>query len=309
MSSVTWNNLKLWWETNKPKLQECIPWLAAAVSVLSAHLTANAVLDLLGKAHAPVSTGWNLSFAILFIGSVVYLFRKRNTLFRPRTQLLTRERVNPRKHLLLFLSVLNPGVTYDVRGIPLGLKLDFENLNTDLETMVCWKTELKKPFWQWEMPLRAIRAHLGPDTPETITVICSKESINQAWKFLWICRQYPEFHKIEKYFFLACRDGVTELLEPDSEKDFDDYQGWDFESFDDLSRALAGLLKKFKEMKIKEKEVMIDFTGGPKVASVVAAAMTFNRKIKAQYVQTNPDYQVFSYDIVMTSSDPGGLAG
>ncbi len=29
---------------------------------------------------------------------------------------------------------------------------------------------------------------------------------------------------------------------------------------------------------------MIDFTGGQKVISVVAAAVTFNRRIKTQYV-------------------------
>lgn len=299
------SNLKLWWDNNQPQLQESIPWIAAAVSVLSAHLTASAILDLLGKGETPVSAGWNALFIICFIGSVFYLFRKRNSLFRPRTQFLAREKVKPRKHLVLFLSILNPRVAYDVRGIPEGLTLDLKNLDADLENMVYWKSN--KPYWPWEMPFRAIREHLGQDTPETVTVICSNESIQQAWKFLWICRQYPEFHKIKRYFCLVCRDAGAELLEPTSARDFEDCTGWDFESFDDLSRALAGMLKKFKAWKIREEDLMIDFTGGQKVTSVVAAAMTFNRKIKAQYVQTNPDFKVFSYDVILAPSDPGGL--
>ncbi len=52
---------------------------------------------------------------------------------------------------------------------------------------------------------------------------------------------------------------------------------------------------------------MIDFTGGQKVTSVVAASLTFNRRIKAQYVQTNPPWQVVSYDVIHGFANPGGL--
>jgi hypothetical protein len=84
--------------------------------------------------------------------------------------------------------------------------------------------------------------------------------------------------------------------------------GWEFERFNDLSRAVQHLLGIYlKEKKVDEDQIMIDFTGGQKVTSVVAASVTFNRKIKAQYVQTNSPWNVVSYDILFGSSETGGL--
>ena len=83
--------------------------------------------------------------------------------------------------------------------------------------------------------------------------------------------------------------------------------GWDFERFDDLSRAVLHLVRAFKPQRVSDDQIMIDFTGGQKVTGVVAAAVTFNRTIKAQYVQTNHPYDVISYDILMGSPETGGL--
>jgi len=52
---------------------------------------------------------------------------------------------------------------------------------------------------------------------------------------------------------------------------------------------------------------MIDFTSGQKPTSIVAATLTFNRKIKAQYVQTNDPWRVLSYDVVYATTDTTGL--
>lgn len=81
--------------------------------------------------------------------------------------------------------------------------------------------------------------------------------------------------------------------------------GWDFERFDDLSKAILELFKIFRRQRVPDEQVMIDFTGGQKVTSVVAAAVTFNRRSKAQYVQTNKPWNVVSYDVMMASSDTG----
>jgi hypothetical protein len=67
------------------------------------------------------------------------------------------------------------------------------------------------------------------------------------------------------------------------------------------------LLREFKRQHVADDRIMIDFTGGQKVTSVVAASVTFNRTIKAQYVQTNAPHQVISYDILLGSSETGGL--
>jgi hypothetical protein len=83
--------------------------------------------------------------------------------------------------------------------------------------------------------------------------------------------------------------------------------GWDFEQFDDLSRAVLHLLHDFKQRRVRDGQIMIDFTGGQKVTSILAASVTFNRTVKAQYVQTNLPHEVISYDIQLASSETSGL--
>jgi sigma54-dependent transcription regulator len=80
-----------------------------------------------------------------------------------------------------------------------------------------------------------------------------------------------------------------------------------FESFDELSKAMWMLIRKYLKDNQPEKDIMIDFTGGQKVTSVVAAAVTFNRKIKAQYVQTKSPWDVLSFDVIHASSDTGSF--
>src|SRR5207253_2024884 len=70
-------------------------------------------------------------------------------------------------------------------GIPDGLILT-GNMEADLEAMADYKQG--KPFWKWEMPLRAIKHHLG--RLRTITLICSPESLTHVHWFGQIMRNY-----------------------------------------------------------------------------------------------------------------------
>jgi hypothetical protein len=56
-----------------------------------------------------------------------------------------------------------------------------------------------------------------------------------------------------------------------------------------------------KNQGLKEKDIIVDFTGGQKVTSVVAVSVTFNRKITSQYVQTGDPWGVIGYDVVVES--------
>jgi hypothetical protein len=47
-----------------------------------------------------------------------------------------------------------------------------------------------------------------------------------------------------------------------------------------------------------EHDIAIDITGGQKTSSVVGAALTINRHIVSQYVQTNDPHQVVAYDLI-----------
>ncbi len=159
------------------------------------------------------------------------------------------------------------------------------------------------------MPLRAIYHHLG--ILESVTIICSKESLGQVHLFLNICKKYTQLEKIT-FLLLTLKKGRpevvdTQLLSPENifqARDVAKFEGLDFENFDQLTDALLCLIRKFKHA---ENDIMIDITGGQKPTSIVGASVTFNQKIKAQYVQTGGENEVRSYDVVLASADTGGL--
>lgn len=288
----------------KLKMAELSPWFNAALVALSASWAGNATMETMNVWFSGTIgvISWPRCFYVsAFMISVALLYRQRQTFFRPRTRYIRADIPKRRKHLILFLSNLDTKRLdfNDNNGVPEELTLTGK-LDDDIEEMVRLKTRKGKPVrWIWEMPLRAIRHHLGK--LEGVTIICSRESIEQVNWFLNICNRYETLKKVKFYVLKnkGCRrpallDGSSETFSPDC--------GWDFESFDELSEAVWSLIRILKKRGLKENEIMIDFTGGQKVTSVVAAATTFNRKIKAQYVSTNPEWEVRGYDVIMAAS-------
>ncbi len=304
----------------KKRFKEWFPWFIAAITVLSSNLAANAVeetLELWTNGKMGVVSYLRIGYILFFAGMVVLLCLKRRDFFLPRTRRLSKEETEKRKHLALFLSNLPPDQVKNA-GVPKELKLT-QDINKDIEE--CERLKQKDPpiKWQWEMPLRAIRHHL--ETLKTVTVICSKESILQVNLFLEICKKYTSLEK-RIFYVLAQKSGRTELIcvssPPDTNplKDYDSesfkkrvdsLQGYDFEDFDKIVDAMDSLRREFDNKEYSEKDIMIDITGGQKPTSIVGAAMTFNLKIKAQYVQTNNPWHVISYDVILASSDTGSL--
>ena len=284
---------------------EKTPWFVAALVVLTGSWAADGIKDGVESwiKGEPFQDGLYIA-RVLYCGSFVVaarcLYRMRQQLFRPRTRFVRNESPEKREHLVLFLSHLDTrrGKFHD--GVLDGITLS-DDLDTDLDMLSAWKQQ-GQPYWPWEMPLRGIKHHLG--RIKTVTIICSPESIQQVHWFGQVLTRYKVFRDLEIRVFVqgeGCPALVACPPTPMSQK------GWDFEQFDDLSRAVGELLHEFQNRAITDNQVMIDFTGGQKVTSVVAASVTFNREIKAQYVQTNPPYAAISYDIVLGSSDTSGL--
>lgn len=278
--------------------EQLFPWFTAGLVALSSNWAAEAIPPTFAiwfSGSPGVVSPWRCGAIALFLCSMSLLYLQRHTFFKPRTRHLVNEKPEPRKHLLLFLSALRQGVPCQ-DGVPPGLVLTW-NLDADLAAMAAHKQE--NPSWPWEMGLRAVRPHLGE--LRSVTVACSTSSVLEVGHFLAILRRYPE---------LA---GVTlRVLYKDGDQEAAAFValpaacclGLDFERFDELSDCVWSFLQRHH---LPEQEVMIDFTGGQKVTSVVAASLTFNRRIKAQYVQTNPPWQVVSYDVIHGFANPGGL--
>lgn len=183
--------------------------------------------------------------------------------------------------------------------MPDGLNLGFTGLNADLEEMVRAKERPDKPVrWPWEMPLRGLRHHR--EGLKSVTLVCSELSLPQARLFANLVAGY--FVSGPKVRVLFDVGGELHLapcpLTPDPSGDFD------FEDFDQLSVGLIWLFAKLQSEGIAERQIMVDVTGGQKPTSIVAAAVTFNRAVEAQYVQTDDPYQVLGYDMFLTHSEP-----
>ncbi len=294
------NHLKLLRTQGK----EFLPWATAALLALSTNWAADAIPPTLWACwHWLATRGERMPFDVgragaigFFALSLFALYKQRSTFFKPRTRFLRNEKPEPRKCLILFLSDLRGDVAY-VDGIPEGLTLSGD-LDADLQAMAEYKNRTKKP-WAWEMGLRGIRAHLG--RLETVTVVCSTRTIHYAHHFLAILNCYKVLGLVSKN--VLTKEGELSNSEVTTVS-LKDHSGIDFESFDQLSDCLWAFIR---QSSYPEEEVMIDFTGGQKVTSVVAAALTSNRKFKAQYVQTNEPWEPISYDVVHAVFESGSM--
>jgi len=288
----------------RTKSAELAPWFAAVGIILGGNLAANAIGEALELWETGASSRFSFlkfSYVIFFAATVFWFYKVRPVIFRPRTRFL-RDIESPaeREHLVLFLSGLDLEKGSYVDGVPKGIVLSGD-IDRDISALEVHKRS--NPPWRWEMPLRAIRHHVGK--LKSITFICSPDSIKQAPLLYGILKKYQclDAPSIQ----ILAKDGNRPVLVRAAEIS-QRVDGWEFERFDQLSEALDYLLNLFKENEVAEKQIMIDFTGGVKVTSVVAAAMTFNRRIEAQYVQTNPPWKVVSYDILMGSGDTPGVS-
>jgi len=194
------------------------------------------------------------------------------------------------KHLIFFLSDIEK--EYESTG---WLPKDFpwtDSLDDDV-------AELKRRSirWKWEMPLRGLRPHRKL---EAITLICSEESIPQADAFAACVKHYPEFEHLEIRVWCERNDERRAVRTADA----GGYKGFRFHDVDQLSSAVVDLMKylRFGEH-VKARDIIIDFTGGQKPASVIAAAVTFRGEVRAQYVDTNEPWDTLEYDLV-TNLEP-----
>ncbi|MDR4497184.1 MAG: hypothetical protein MRK02_04555 [Candidatus Scalindua sp.] len=285
------------------KCRVLLPWFIVSMTVLGSHFAADAFLETFELwSHGKIGSisFINVGYVIFFAGMVYLLYRQKDNFFHPRSRHLSNESPEEKEHLALFLSTIPP-ILESSHGIPNGLRLSHD-IHKDLDTIKAMKDGSSPVRWAWEMPLRSVQHHCNK--LKTLTLVCSKESILQVHLFLAICKRY-QFPNLQNIYLLARRDKRPELVEMWPINNNVGLNGFDFESFDELSNGMWYLIRAFRRKGYSESETMIDFTG-QKPTSVVAATMTFNREIKAQYVSTI-SLKVLSYDVFYTSQTEFGL--
>jgi hypothetical protein len=185
---------------------------------------------------------------------------------------------------------------------------DPPDLDADLRELEDSKQK-GKPLWPWEMLLRALRPHAKNLTHARdltdLVLVCSQDqvgifppSLPQAPSFVKLIKRYSQFESLQVSIF-AERGGQRSTF-PAAEP-VQGIRGFEFGSLDEMSSAITDLLKFLLfgglGKRLRASDILIDFTGGTKPVSVVAAAVTARGEIGVQYVDTG-DLIPTMYDLV-----------
>lgn len=272
-------------------LKGFVPWLFTAVAIVLLYGIATAIHRRLGGEHFRGALfAWYLAG---FLACAMFLYFRRNSVLTVHSRYVEQQAVSgaKRSHLILMLSHVENTKLAESGWFPEGVVWsDPPNLEADLKAI----KDVKKPEernWPWEMPLRAIQEQL-PVVRE-ITLVCSHESIRQAHAFCDRVRGYG----LDLGVWCA-RDGIVSRVAPSADR-LQECQGFDFaKKLDDVSAAVTDLLNDMHFVRgIDPREIMVDFTGGQKPVSFVAAAATLRGEILAQYVDTR-ELKTIVYDLV-----------
>ena len=284
-------------------------WLATAVVVFSSHWVAESLWHWAqhGVGHDP-SVGLAAAALAVFAAASATAYALRKVVTRPETLVPHDAAPPPLPVLVWFLS--DPG-----KGTPDGIPAWFQpgtDLDADLDTLGRQRGPDRR--WNWEMLLWAARHHAG--RLRAVVLITSPESAPLAHGVGRLLGRYEVFKGVRVLASARRADGAAELI-PVPAGGLRADQGWNFENFSDLTTAAVGAVDRLNTAgvpgdpglpRVRDAAIMVDFTGGQKVTSVVAATVTFNRRIRAEYVSTH-DHTVRGYDLVLEAPDPAGGHG
>jgi hypothetical protein len=137
-------------------------------------------------------------------------------------------------------------------------------------------------MWNWQQLLRAIVPHVHDATLQRLHLIGSP-GVSGSFEQLPLCQQVLA-HYLPQVQIVPERDPV------------------DFEDFNALVHCMRRIIQDEKRSGMSERDIIIDVTGGIKTASIAGASITFNSQVMFQYVQTQPPYEVYAYDVLYQAS-------
>ncbi|TCK06211.1 hypothetical protein [Phorcysia thermohydrogeniphila] len=159
----------------------------------------------------------------------------------------------------------------------------------DLTSLVSGELSFKavdgSPFRNWEVPLRAIAYH--GEKLERLIVLTSPQS----------SKQFALFKKLASSFFKG-DSRLLSVLEKAQEVKIND-----FEDIEEVFGALNSIYQRLSEDGYKDRDVIVDVTGGQKTVSIAGAFMTLYRGREFQYISTNDKENIKSYDIEFVPED------
>ncbi|SMO71300.1 CRISPR-associated protein (Cas_Cas02710) [Balnearium lithotrophicum] len=180
------------------------------------------------------------------------------------------EEPEKRKVLILFLSDNKPNKD-QIEEIIQSLK-EISNLEEKIEKIQ--NSDIKN----WRMPLEAIKFHLPK--LEKIIVVTSPSS----------SKKFNLFRLLSETVF-------------NKKLNFVEKKAADFESVKHIFNLIRKTFEELEKENYKDKDIIIDVTGGTKPVSIAGALTTsYYPSRKFQYI-SNVDYSVKSYDVRLISRD------
>jgi hypothetical protein len=159
--------------------------------------------------------------------------------------------------------------------------------------------------WNWQQLLRALRWHprlrdlwiiASTDAPHYRAeqgadplapgARHSAQSGKGSWDFAELCRE-----------FLAPYTGARIHIATDAVG---------FEHYEEVMLAARHVLREHLR-RVAAERIVVDITGGTKITSIAGAALTLNRGVSFQYVDTQPPHRVISF--LLATEEPPGLHG
>lgn len=234
---------------------------------------------------------WGLSVAfVVFLVSSYGLYRLRHAF--ANIQSLSRHKCDPHKSLILIVSTPTPGTRLDDSTImlhfPDGTEIQLSDcLDQDLDKLDKLLQEKPSCKWNWQQQMRAIKPHVNPEKQLLRLHLIGSTGDGGSLEHLDSCEKW-----LERYL-----PGV---------KITKDESGVDFNDFDSVVQHIQKIIdeqKKEDKVKLTDKDIVIDVTGGTSMASIAAASTTLNTRVTFQYVQTNSPREVHAYDVAYLPHD------
>lgn len=238
----------------------------------------------LGGVQCDASCGisfWTVEGAlfILSILCAMVLYRRRRSFLPVRIQRIVQPgSVEARPTLILTISRNNWRWTPDELSCDKGGSL---NLSNDLAGVLTSMAELGAgEKFSWEQILRAIDVH--KTELQHVILIGSKGPQGTSVRF-------AECKAMINHYFPHLKDSDFELREAD------------FESLEELLGIYRTLIS---AEKVRNRNIMIDVTGGTKVVSIAAAMVSLEHpEIEFQYVETEGAKRVRSFNVTNERPD------
>ncbi len=230
---------------------------------------------------------WGLSMAfVVFLASSYGLYRRRHAF--ANIQSLSRHKCDPHKSLILIVSTPTPRTRLDdsrMLHFPDGTKIQLSDcLDQDLDKLDKLLQEKPSRRWNWQQQIRAIQPHIVDPEKQLLRLhLIGSTGDGGSLEHLDSCEKW-----LERYL-----PGVMITK---------DESGVDFNDFDAVVQHIQKIIDEQKKegkgkVKLTDKDIVIDVTGGTSMASIAAASTTLNTRVTFQYVQTNPPREVHAYDV------------